>query len=64
MENTKQKRQISEILIGDRVVAGGIVWRVVAITKMKNSLYNIELFSNGEKKMIRKIPGSISMEVL
>jgi len=67
MANTKEnKRPISEIIIGDTVLACGFKWKVRSISKAQKGLYRLELFceETGEKKTVRKVPGTVRLEVL
>jgi len=60
------KRPISEIIIGDTVLACGFKWKVRSISKAHKGLYKLELFceETGEKKTVRKVPGTVRLEVL
>jgi hypothetical protein len=60
------RKQISEIIIGDRVEYAGKFWRVCDVKKQRSSLFNVVLYSEetGERTTLRKVPGAVTLEVV
>lgn len=60
------KKKILELIVGDRILHAGKAWRVCEVKKQKNSLFNITLYNKEgcEKKMLRKVPGAVALEVV
>ena len=60
------RKSIQELFIGDYVLYAGKTWKVVGVSKVKSSLFNVELYckETSEKTTLRKIPGAVGLEVL